>query len=339
MNSGKVVVQHYVHLWWIGGLEHDLAALIGCSADWQHRIAVRASIEPEALDLLRPFGIAPTSFSFHDWPLADDVDVVVYHNQPLSAPGATVTRRPTLSVYHGFPASRGQYAPHTLACSVNAAGTEWLRVKQGLKNLPSLHPGMEPAPIRKTDYSIAPDRPVEVGCIASGRGEKFTPHLVATLNRLNDLRPIRFCGYGMAPLVERFANCRAEVRLLPPRLGPDKWRFLAGLDVGLYMTACTEGFGIAVQEMLAAGLPVVGDRRGGILDQIDDGRNGLLVSDVPEAFAAVGRLLEDEPFRRRLGEAAAAGVRERYTLGDFAARYAAAFRLAATVQGVVCPEF
>ncbi|HOF17396.1 MAG TPA: glycosyltransferase [Phycisphaerae bacterium] len=324
-----MIIQHYLNLWWVGGLEHDLVRLIAATPGWTHRIAVRGTIEPEALGLLAPYGILPTPFRWSDWRVADDVDVVVHHNQPASAPGRDKLRRPVLSVYHGFPASRGQFHPHALNCSVNAAGTEWLRIRQGLSELPSLHPGMRLPPVRKTDYWIG--SPVRIGCIASGRMEKFSPRLLAVLKRIHERRLVHFLGYGMAPLAERFQNCGFPCTLLEPRVGPGKWEFLESLDLGIYLAGCAEGFGIAVQEMLAVGLPAVIDARGGLLDQVEDGVNALLASDVPGAVGAIERLLDDDPLRRRLGETASARVAERYGLADFRDRYARAIEIARTL--------
>jgi trehalose synthase len=79
-----------------------------------------------------------------------------------------------------------------------------------------------------------------------------------------------------------------------------------------------EGFGLTVAEAMWKGRPVVASAVGGIQDQIVDGENGLLVRDPadPDAFCqAVHRLLTDEPYARRLGEAAQERVRDQF-LGD-----------------------
>lgn len=71
-----------------------------------------------------------------------------------------------------------------------------------------------------------------------------------------------------------------------------------------------EGFGLTVAEAMLKGTPVVASAVGGIVDQVIDGETGLLVqdpTDLAEFGAAVCRILDDDAFRRRLGD----GARER----------------------------
>jgi trehalose synthase len=68
-----------------------------------------------------------------------------------------------------------------------------------------------------------------------------------------------------------------------------------------------EGFGLTVAEAMWKARPVVASRVGGIEDQIEHGRSGLLVDD-PRDLAGFGRavsgLLCDPPAAERLGKAA-----------------------------------
>jgi trehalose synthase len=68
-----------------------------------------------------------------------------------------------------------------------------------------------------------------------------------------------------------------------------------------------EGFGLTVTEAMLKGRPIIASRVGGIADQIDDGRTGLLLDDPHDLGAfgeALSRLAHDPDFARGLGDAA-----------------------------------
>lgn len=75
-----------------------------------------------------------------------------------------------------------------------------------------------------------------------------------------------------------------------------------------------EGFGIALVEASACGLPVVGGNAGGIPDAVRDGETGLLTdSESPAAIAAtVRRLLADDSLHARLGAGGRAAAESHY---------------------------
>jgi glycosyltransferase involved in cell wall biosynthesis len=89
-----------------------------------------------------------------------------------------------------------------------------------------------------------------------------------------------------------------------------------------------EGLGISLVEAAACGLPAIGSRTGGIVDVIENGRSGLLVSpgEVGELAAALRALAIDAGRRSELGLRARAVARERFDESDALARYRALFR-------------
>jgi glycosyltransferase involved in cell wall biosynthesis len=76
-----------------------------------------------------------------------------------------------------------------------------------------------------------------------------------------------------------------------------------------------EAFPLPIPEAMAAGVPVVGTRVGGIPEAITDGVTGRLVdSNDAEALAeAIVDLLRDEPSRRSMGQSARARALERFS--------------------------
>jgi len=71
------------------------------------------------------------------------------------------------------------------------------------------------------------------------------------------------------------------------------------------LASLAEPLGVAIMEAMAAGVPVVATRRGGVPELVDDGVDGLLVSaeSAEEVAAAIERLARDPELARRLSGA------------------------------------
>ncbi|MCG6874274.1 MAG: glycosyltransferase [Betaproteobacteria bacterium] len=82
-----------------------------------------------------------------------------------------------------------------------------------------------------------------------------------------------------------------------------------------------EGFGLTVTEAMWKGTAVIGGDCGGIRHQVEDGRNGFLVSTVEEAAKRIAQLVGDADLRRRLGTAARDTVREKFLMSRLAEQY------------------
>ena len=85
-----------------------------------------------------------------------------------------------------------------------------------------------------------------------------------------------------------------------------------------------EGFGLTVAEALWKRRPVVASAVGGIVDQVADGEEGLLVEplDLAAAGAAIETLLADDGLRRRMGERGRARVVEQFLADRHLEQYA-----------------
>jgi glycosyltransferase involved in cell wall biosynthesis len=123
---------------------------------------------------------------------------------------------------------------------------------------------------------------------------------------------------------------RAQVEALAIELHVrDRIKFLGWTDdvAGIYaaidvccVSSLNEGTPVALIEAMAAQVPVVATRVGGVMDLIEDGRTGILVPpDAVDALAqALLRLASDPELRQRLGEAGRAGVTSKYAVDRLA---------------------
>ena len=89
--------------------------------------------------------------------------------------------------------------------------------------------------------------------------------------------------------------------------------FQAGSDV-VMQKSTREGFGLSVTEAMWKGTPVIGGEVGGIKLQIEDGKNGYLVSSPEEAAEKTVKLINNPDLREKLGTAARETVKEKFLM-------------------------
>jgi glycosyltransferase involved in cell wall biosynthesis len=153
-----------------------------------------------------------------------------------------------------------------------------------------------------------PEGPL-VGVVARLQPEKGVATFLQAAARVSKIFPdAGFLVVGDGPL-------REELLRLAKRLGISKRvrflgyrtdsRALMGLMNVLVVPSLTEGSPLIVLEAMSAGIPVVASAVGGIPDQLRHGEEGILVPpDDPDAVGgALGALLRDPAYARRLGEA------------------------------------
>ncbi|MFO0687461.1 MAG: glycosyltransferase [Myxococcota bacterium] len=152
--------------------------------------------------------------------------------------------------------------------------------------------------------------------------------LLRALPELGDAR-VAIAGRGEEePHLRRLAaelGIESRVHLLGLRNDVD--RLLAAADV-FVQPSRSEGLPLAVLEAMAAGLPVVATRVGGMGEAVVDGETGLLVEpERPDILAgALRRLLGDEALRSRLGRAGRARAEAEFSVETMARRYVALYR-------------
>jgi glycosyltransferase involved in cell wall biosynthesis len=96
----------------------------------------------------------------------------------------------------------------------------------------------------------------------------------------------------------------------------DTERFYQAADVLVFTSLVEDTLPFVVLEAMAAGCPVAGYEVGGVAEAVADGETGLLVErgNVEALAHALRLLLENEPLRRRMGEAARRRVEEYFSL-------------------------
>jgi len=157
---------------------------------------------------------------------------------------------------------------------------------------------------------------------------KGTRYLIEAFESLAATRTIHLvCAGTGAPVDEVLLDFPPHVRPLVtvrPRVTRAELRAeLEAADCFVF-PSLYEGFGRALLEAMAAGLPTVTTSVGAALDLVDDGRNALLVpcADAAALAAATARLLDDAELRERLGHAARATAVQ-HTTATVCARIAA----------------
>jgi len=95
----------------------------------------------------------------------------------------------------------------------------------------------------------------------------------------------------------------------------EAWKYLKAFDV-FVLPSLKEGFPYAILEAMAAGLPIVVSKVGGIPEMIKKGKNGLLISpgQPKELAEALLKLSENNELTKKLGEEAERTVKEKFGL-------------------------
>jgi glycosyltransferase involved in cell wall biosynthesis len=154
-----------------------------------------------------------------------------------------------------------------------------------------------------------------VATVANLRTQKDYPTLLQAARLLADAgEPVRFVSVGQGPLAGHLEAERDRLglgerfRFLGYR--EDPVRVLVAADV-FCLSSRFEGLPIAMLEAMAAGLPVVATRVGGVPTVITDGREGRLVpAGDPAALAAAVAEMRDLELRGDRAAAATERVRD-----------------------------
>jgi glycosyltransferase involved in cell wall biosynthesis len=185
-----------------------------------------------------------------------------------------------------------------------------------------IHNGIELPELR----SFKRSGPMVVGSAGRLFAVKDFPLMIAAariaVNRKAGLR-FEIAGEGpeRAHLEELIAACGVGDHFALLGHVADMQRFYSGLDV--YMnTSIHEGIPMSILEAMAHGVPVIAPHVGGIVEIIDDGVDGFLVSGrKPQDFAERCIRLQDLELRKRMGQAARDKVKRLFSAEQMAHQY------------------
>ena len=97
---------------------------------------------------------------------------------------------------------------------------------------------------------------------------------------------------------------------------------LAICDIYTHITLVEGGLSMALLEAMSRGKPIIATKVGGILEAIENGKNGILVEpDVNEIVEKIEYLLENKEFAEKLGRNAKKTAEEKFTWNKSADRF------------------
>ena len=183
-----------------------------------------------------------------------------------------------------------------------------------------------------TDFEQGPDRTAlrkRLGLAATDKVVGIVGRLVPEKAHVDFIEAIQFLkeegqavkglivgeGHLLEALRARVQEARLEDRILFAGYQSDVKDFYRAMDV-LVMCSLREGFPLTVLEAMAAGVPVVATRVGGIPECIEDGVDGCLASpgDSVALAEAVSKILTDTRFKEAIVAQAKAKVRAKFNV-------------------------
>lgn len=203
----------------------------------------------------------------------------------------------------------------------------WL-IHNGIDIKPFYKRSEEEKEVIKHEYDLPLDKPI-ITCVANLRLPKGHEYLIPALSELKS-RSMGFitllAGDGLLrrelEKLVRELGLQERVHFLGSRNQEEIPRILAITDI-FVLPSLWEGLPTAIIEAMAAGCPVVATAVGGTPELAIDGETGFLVKPrEPKALAEkLELLLQGQALRRKMGEAGARRIEEKFTLEKMVQSY------------------
>ncbi|MHB8658212.1 MAG: glycosyltransferase family 4 protein [Solirubrobacteraceae bacterium] len=176
----------------------------------------------------------------------------------------------------------------------------------------------------RCEFGWGPDHQV-VGMVSALRPEKAHDVAIEAVRRCAEQHPdLRLLIVGDGPSARAIATdaTRLGDRAALAGARSDVMRCMDAFDICLHPSRA-DAFPTTLIEAMAASLPILATRVGGIPEIVDDGVSGILVEAPPSPeriSARLVHLLGDAPMRRRLAAAGRRAYEERFTAGPWICR-------------------
>lgn len=185
-----------------------------------------------------------------------------------------------------------------------------------------------------SELGLDPERPIvlAVGNVNPVKGHRYLLEAIASLRRMGlSLQAVIVGAKVENRLYEELLQVISRsglddaVRFVGKR--QDVPRFMALADI-YAMPSTSEAMPIALMEAMAAGLPCVVSRVGGVAEAVEHEENGLIVPprDVEQLADALARYVRDPQLRQRFGDLASKTIAARFSVDRVAAHQARVYR-------------
>jgi glycosyltransferase involved in cell wall biosynthesis len=216
-------------------------------------------------------------------------------------------RQPTISVHHSY------VQPWIAGADADMFVSRFLmshyRPLPATRRTWLLPPGIHTADYARIERGTGRG-PVRVGRISSRNAAKYPPELLSILEAVG-CPAVVVGGAKHYPQADRAQFDFPEVGERTPV------EILSAIDVFIYRTNLTETWCRAVTEAMAAGLPVVAEKKGGIVEQIEDGVDGFLCDSDAEMVERTKQLVRDPQLRMEMGMRARAKAVANFDVAQF----------------------
>jgi glycosyltransferase involved in cell wall biosynthesis len=168
--------------------------------------------------------------------------------------------------------------------------------------IPNFHVDETDAPVDEELLERLPKEPF-ILFVGAFRRLKGIDELIAAHQRLDDPPPLVMVGIRTPDTPESFPPGITALTAVPHGTVMAMWERAL---FGVFPSKWPEPLATVVHEAMSNGLPVIGTTPGGHEDMIDDGETGFLVpgGDAEALATAMGRLIDDEALRERMGREA-----------------------------------